>query len=470
MYHAYISAVNTILISNKSHQWNFRGSEMLKKLTMVSLIMFGCVNARAGVLKFDTSITGADMVGINITATFDDNTTETVIWESISTNLGNSGNNIVDYEGYKGGVTGAGWSLTQQGFTLGNFGGGNSYGAWSFTDDNANITGLKIDTTNTDIMFDTATFNSILQDTNGSGQGRSFITDQAGVTGSYSVNVQQELYKILELSGLTGENFNYFADTDKQDDNAIIVDVIDTIEIVNIAVPPTDITAVGNIAADTTNLSIAAYLQTKSNADLLAAVNNLDLGNLPVQGTPEQELELAAALEVAQALMEEKFKDASEGKVEGNGDIKVAISRNSGEVTVGLTIADPNDTTTPLSFTRLLDTPLFAFNINFDFEFTTTGGILQVFLNEQMLLSFNASQYSTKSFGSIFIDDSQFFGLIDARLRYDLFPGSPANVLLSNINFTNLIPTVEAPEPLPILILMSGLLGLIITRKKVSGE
>jgi hypothetical protein len=168
--------------------------------------------------------------------------------------------------------------------------------------------------------------------------------------------------------------------------------------------------------------------------------------------------------------MEAKFKEASEGKVEGNGDIAVAISRDSGEVTVALTIEDPTDTSAPLRFTRLLDTPLFAFNINFDFEFTTTGGLLEVFLNEQMLLSFNALDYGTKSFGSYFVDDSQFFGLTDAELRYDLFPGSPANVLLSNINLTAVIPAVEAPEPAPILILMSGLLCLIFTRKKVSGE
>jgi hypothetical protein len=462
--------VKTIFVPSNSHQWNFRGSEMFKILTTVLLILFGCINARATVLTFDTSITGADMIGIGVTATFADNSTETIFWESISTDLGNSGNDVIDYEGYKGGVIGTNWSLTQQGFTLGNFGDGNTYGAWSFTNDNAGITGLKIDTTNTDIMFDTATFETILQDTNGSGQGRSFLTEQVGVTHVYSGNVQQELYKILELSGLTGENFDYLADTDKQDDNATAVDVIDTVEIVNIDVPPTDITTVELIAADPINTAIAAYLGTKTTAELLAAVSNLDLGNLPVLGTPEQEQELAAALEVAQVLMEAKFKEASEGKVEGNGDIAVAISRDSGEVTVALTIEDPTDTSAPLRFTRLLDTPLFAFNINFDFEFTTTGGLLEVFLNEQMLLSFNALDYGTKSFGSYFVDDSQFFGLTDAELRYDLFPGSPANVLLSNINLTAVIPAVEAPEPAPILILMSGLLCLIFTRKKVSGE
>jgi hypothetical protein len=443
---------------------------MLKKLTMVSLIMFGCVDVRASVLTFDTSITGADMAGINITATFADNSTESLIWQSISTNLGNTGNDVIDYEGYSGGVTGAGWSLIQQGFTLGNVGSGNTYGAWSFTDSSIGITGLKIDTTNTDIMFDTATFDSISQDTNGSGQGRSFLTDQVGVTGTYSDNVQQELYKILELSGLTGDDFQYFADTDKQDDNATVVDVIDTVEIINIDIPPTDIVAVDTIAADTANTDIATYLQNNTTADLLIAVSNLDLGNLPAVGTPEQEIEFAAALQVAEVLMEAKFKEASEGKVEGNGDIEVAISRDSGLVTVALTIEDPNDLQSPLSFTRLLDTPMFAFNINFDFEFTTAGGLLEVYLNDDFLLSFNATDYTSKNFGTFFIDDAQYFGLTDASLRYDLFPGSPSNVLLSNINFTSLVPTVDVPEPLPIFILMSGLLGLIITRKKVAGK
>ena len=171
---------------------------MISRATSVFLLTLGSSAAQAAVLNFDTSITGADMGGINVTATFADNTYETLTWASLTSTLGD-----------KGGVESTNWSLTQQGYTLVNFDAGNIYGAWSFTDDDSNITGLKIDTAGTDIMFDTVLFDSLLQDTNGSGQGRSFLADKAGITASYSGNVQQELYKILEVSGLTGDNFTF---------------------------------------------------------------------------------------------------------------------------------------------------------------------------------------------------------------------------------------------------------------------
>ena len=142
---------------------------MISRATSVFLLTLGSSAAQAAVLNFDTSITGADMGGINVTATFADSSNETLTWVSTGTDLGDSGNVIIDHEGYTGGVSGTNWSLTQQGFTLGNVNGTDLYGAWTFTNDDSNITGLKIDTTGTDIMFDTVMFDSLLQDANGSG-------------------------------------------------------------------------------------------------------------------------------------------------------------------------------------------------------------------------------------------------------------------------------------------------------------
>ena len=434
---------------------------MISRATSVFLLTLGSSAAQAAVLNFDTSITGADMGGINVTATFADNTYETLTWASLTSTLGD-----------KGGVESTNWSLTQQGYTLGNFDAGNIYGAWSFTDDDSNITGLKIDTAGTDIMFDTVMFDSLLQDTNGSGQGRSFIADKAGITASYSGNVQQELYKILEVSGLQG-GFSFMADTDKQDEDATVGVVIDTEEIINIAVPPAVLSDVDDIISEQpSNPALNAYFADTDNtpATLLAVVQSLDLTDLPDVGSSEDEIELAAALQVAASLMKDTFKLVTEGKVEGNGDIEVEINRDSGEVFVELTILRPDDTKSPLSFTRLLDTPLSAFNINFDFEFKTLGGTLDVFLNEIKLLTFDAINFTAKDNASVFIEDEQFFGLSKAALRYDLYPGSPATAVLSNINFTTVQPTVDVPEPSTILILMSGLLGLVVNRKKLAGK
>jgi hypothetical protein len=191
-------------VSNYSQQWNFRGSEMLKKMAMTLFLILAGVNVKASVITFETSITGADMVGIDVTATFFDTTTETVSWLSILTSP------------EMGGVVGDGWSLTQQGDTLGgNDINGFVLGAWSFQNLLGTVTSLKIDMTNTDFVFDIITFDDLADDTNGSGQGRGFLTD-IGITaeGIYSNNVFDELFKTLEIINIDG-SFDYLADTDK---------------------------------------------------------------------------------------------------------------------------------------------------------------------------------------------------------------------------------------------------------------
>lgn len=450
---------------------------MYKKLALaLGLLSTSCIS-QAGILKFDTSITGADMGGIQVTATFADNSYETVSWDSISSVLGNTGNDIVDHEGYSGGVFGTDWSLTQKGYTLGNVNAGNIFGAWSFIDNAlSSVTSLKIDTNNTDIMFDTATFGDIAEDANGSGQGRRFMPDSVlPISGTYSDNVQQELYKILEISGLAGDDFEFLADTDKEDDTATAVVVINEEELVsaNEVVSGADIDAVEAVlTADPSNPALVAYLADPANdaASLLEAVANLDLAALPPEGTEAEELELAAAIQVAQSLIKEQLKDPGTGSVTGNGDIEVEIDRDSGEVAIVLTVADEDATTLSLDFITILDTPEFAFSLNFDFDFTTDSGSLEVFLAGDLLASYLASDFLNASgFGSLFVSDAKYFGLTGAELKYSLFPGSPASISLSNINVTSVVPT-EVPEPSTIFILMSGLLGLMVSRKKRAGK
>lgn len=425
---------------------------MCKKLGLALGLLSTSWISQAGIINFDTSITGADMVGISVTATFADNSYETLTWSSISSILGSSGNDIIDHEGFSGGVFGTNWSLTQQGFTLGNFDSGNIYGMWSFVDNAlSNVTTLTIDTNNTDIMFDTATFADTAEDANGSGQGRSFTTaSSVPAIGTYSDNVQQELYKTLEISGLTGEDFDFLADTDKEDVTATAVVVIKLDELVNPndAGAAADIDLVNNIIVDdATNLALTAYLSNSANssASLLAAVKGLDLTALPPVGTAEQELELEAAIQIVQTIIEKQLKDPSAGSVSGNGDIKVNIDRNNGEVAIALTIADPDATGESLDFLTLIDTPDFPYNLNFDFEFTTSTGTLDVYLLDDLLVSYLAADYldaSGTGFASLFVSDSTYFGLTDAELRYSLFPGSPASVSLKNINVTYVEPTV----------------------------
>lgn len=428
---------------------------MCKKLGLALSLLSTSWISQAGVINFDSGITGADMAGISVTATFADNTYETLTWSSIAQVLGNSGNDIIDHEGYYGGVFGTNWSLIQQGYTLGNYNSGNIYGLWSFVDNAVNnVTTLKIDTNNTDIMFDTVTFEVAAQDANGSGQGREFTTGStAPLVATYLDNVQQELYKILQISGLVGDNFTFLADTDKVDDNAPPAVVIKLEELVGTGnlVDNTDIEDVNDvILEESSNIALQTYLNTQGNSTstLLEAVKNVDLKALPPVGTPDQEAELEAAIQVVKAVIKKQLKEPA-GAVTGNGDIEVEIDRSTGEVAIALTVADPAATDQSLDFLTLIDTPDFAFNLNFDYEFTTLTGNLDVFLQDFLIVSYSAQDYADSSgtgFASLFISDSKFFGLTDAELRYSLFPGSPASILLKNINITTVLPTaVDEP-------------------------
>lgn len=194
---------------------------MLKKLMVGAVLLSASLSSQAGIIS---SITGADMTGISVTATFADFTSETLLWNPISTTLGTSGNNIIDHEGFSGGVFGTDWSLIQQGYTLGEYDGSNTYGAWSFTDNKTSgseITSIVIDASNTGIIFDTEFISDLSLDTNGSSQGRAVtgilatIDNSALFTGSYSNNYQEELFSTLTIDFISpGTSFQFLADTD----------------------------------------------------------------------------------------------------------------------------------------------------------------------------------------------------------------------------------------------------------------
>ncbi|WP_157447224.1 PEP-CTERM sorting domain-containing protein [Catenovulum agarivorans] len=196
---------------------------MFKKWALGMLLMSSSLTSNAALMSFDTTLTGADMAGLEVVATFNDLTTETLEWQTISTILGTSGNDIIDHEGYVGGVSGANWSLTQQGYTGGNFdGAGGFFGAWSFVDSSQlGITKLEIFSNDTNIFFDTSFLTDLSDDSNGSGQGREFIAYKDGAeffgySLSYGDNLVDELYGSLTLDLTTpGTSFNFLIDTDK---------------------------------------------------------------------------------------------------------------------------------------------------------------------------------------------------------------------------------------------------------------
>jgi hypothetical protein len=203
----------------------------VKKLILVSfLTMFIGNSANA---SFVSIITGADMAGMDVTVTFDSGLTETVTWDVIS--AGNGLTDTVNLETAYGGVTGSGFSLTQQGNSLGNIETNGTagvsddifYGLWTLTNtSNLAITKLFVNALAGGIVFDTDNLdNSIL---NGSDVGRPFDSRTAGPTAIYSNNYQDELFGAMtvDLSLASGASLDFFADTD-----AIAVSAPSTISI-----------------------------------------------------------------------------------------------------------------------------------------------------------------------------------------------------------------------------------------------
>jgi hypothetical protein len=193
---------------------------MKKFLLLGFLSMFGASQAHAGFVNITT---GADMAGLQVTATFSSGFTETLTWQVVS--AGNGLTDTINLETQIGGVTGSGWSLNQQGDSQGNtdtngtptdFTDDTIYGLWTLTNSSAlTLQSVIISTLGTDVVFDSEFVDNLL---NGSGIGREFTPElmTSGATGIYSDPIQDELFSTLtinlDLAG--GSSLEFLADTD----------------------------------------------------------------------------------------------------------------------------------------------------------------------------------------------------------------------------------------------------------------
>ncbi|MBU3020903.1 PEP-CTERM sorting domain-containing protein [Aestuariibacter sp. A3R04] len=166
--------------------------------------------------SYITTVTGADMVGMEVTVTFSDMSVETMVWDVISMDP-----SLPFMEGYSGGVTGSSWSLVQQGDSISENPPATPgvLGAWTFTYDGmaSGIESVYIDAWAGDVVFDTAEGDV---SGNGSGAGRMFYSDDMNVSGAYDMNVEDELFGGLMLTGMNGTlldtagSFQFVTDTD----------------------------------------------------------------------------------------------------------------------------------------------------------------------------------------------------------------------------------------------------------------
>lgn len=162
-----------------------------------------------------STVTGADMTGVEVTVTFADLSSETLVWDTLT-----SDPSVPYMEGYSGGVFGSGWSLTQQGDTISNVSpAGDVLGAWTFSfDGSMSIASVFIDAYVADFVFDTEAGDA---SGNGSGAGREFVDDGTyDLSAMFDMNIEDELFGTLMISEATGAvwdtagSFDFAIDTD----------------------------------------------------------------------------------------------------------------------------------------------------------------------------------------------------------------------------------------------------------------
>ncbi len=167
----------------------------MKNFLLVGFLsMFAASQAQAG---FISLVTGADMAGIEVTATFSDMSTETLTWEALTAD--------------SGGVSGTGWTLVQEGNTFGELtGGGIVVGAWTLINNSATLESLFINLLPANFIFDTLFGDA---SANGSGSGREFVSDVA-IGSMFGGLLQDELYSTLTLTGIEDGQTRFLIDTD----------------------------------------------------------------------------------------------------------------------------------------------------------------------------------------------------------------------------------------------------------------
>ncbi|WOJ94287.1 PEP-CTERM sorting domain-containing protein [Congregibacter variabilis] len=194
---------------------------LFKTTALTVFAAMGANSAATFAIPIESVITGADMTGIEVEVAFLGGGSETAVWGATSTDA-----SVPEGEGFAGAAAGTGWSLSQQGFTLG----GNSLidnsvlGLWSFSNFSTSIfSGFQVRGLPGSIVFD------ILgpvgpEGTPGSDIGRAFLADPlfpgiSDVSYSYSDPFSgPDLFSTLDVSFAQGfapqSQLSFLADTD----------------------------------------------------------------------------------------------------------------------------------------------------------------------------------------------------------------------------------------------------------------
>ena len=179
----------------------------MKKLILAGILAFFACQANAG---FVQGVTGEDMVGMDVTATFADGSSETVTWGALLPGAG--------------GVTGLlNWAVFLDGDSFGEFDpiSGTIFGEFVVTNFyDFDIVSLAFEGLAAGFVFDTAYGDA---SANGSGSGREMVSTNAAVFAVYSDNYMDELFGTMTLFSQTqsvvsaADTMSFLTDVDKID-------------------------------------------------------------------------------------------------------------------------------------------------------------------------------------------------------------------------------------------------------------
>jgi hypothetical protein len=184
----------------------------MRRIWIFAALLFWGSSAFSSIIS---NVTGADMIGIEVTAFFTNSAPETATWVTTGTDA-----SIPYQEGFSGGAFGTNWSLRQQGDTFGEYGpgGGQLLGLWTLEVAPQNpLAMLYINTATAGVVFD---YVPDFEVSPGSSVGRYFISDQtAPPAAMYFDTIGFDLAGTLALNWMpTGQSFtgtmNFMADTD----------------------------------------------------------------------------------------------------------------------------------------------------------------------------------------------------------------------------------------------------------------
>ena len=155
----------------------------------------------------------------------------------------------------------------------------------------------------------------------------------------------------------------------------------------------------------------------------------------------------------------------------GNGTVEIATSPDgSGDNVMQMTI-DVTSVNDPISSSIMIDIPNDPFDINFDYLFQTPTGSLEVWLMDELLDTFFAADVydidATELLAaSILVEDQSLLDFDQGLLKFSLYPGSDAGVVIGDITLNS----STIPEPSTLAIFALGMIGIATRRFKKQSQ